>query len=157
MKLLFKQRMFSWFDSYDIYDEAGNVAFVVKGQFSWGHLLNIYDAFGNHVGTLKEEIFHFMPRFSMYFGDNFVGQIRKEFTFFKPSYVLDCNGWYVQGDLMGWNYNVIAPNNQFVMHAEKELFNWTDTYIIDIANPEDALTSLMIVLAIDAANCDDNG
>ena len=26
MKLLFKQRFFSWFDSYDIYDEAGNTA-----------------------------------------------------------------------------------------------------------------------------------
>ena len=24
MKLLFKQRFFSWFDSYDIYDENGN-------------------------------------------------------------------------------------------------------------------------------------
>ena len=23
MKLLFKQRFFSWFDSYDIYDETG--------------------------------------------------------------------------------------------------------------------------------------
>ena len=28
MKLLFKQRLFSWFDSYDIYDEAGNTAYV---------------------------------------------------------------------------------------------------------------------------------
>ena len=37
MKLLFKQRLFSWFDSYDIYDEAGNTVYVVKGQFSWGH------------------------------------------------------------------------------------------------------------------------
>ena len=32
----FKQRMFSWFDSYDIYDEYGNTLFVVKGQLSWG-------------------------------------------------------------------------------------------------------------------------
>ena len=24
MRLLFRQRLFSWFDSYDIYDEAGN-------------------------------------------------------------------------------------------------------------------------------------
>lgn len=24
MRLLFRQRMFSWFDSYDIYDENGN-------------------------------------------------------------------------------------------------------------------------------------
>ena len=28
MKLLFKQRLFSWFDSYDIYDEFGNTVYV---------------------------------------------------------------------------------------------------------------------------------
>ena len=49
MKLLFKQRLFSWFDSYDIYDEAGNTVYVVKGQFSWGHKLAIYDAYGNEA------------------------------------------------------------------------------------------------------------
>lgn len=37
MKLLFKQRFFSWFDSYDIYDESGATRYVVKGQLSWGH------------------------------------------------------------------------------------------------------------------------
>lgn len=52
MKLLFKQRMFSWFDSYDIYDEAGNVMYTVKGQFAWGHCLKIFDACGNEIGTL---------------------------------------------------------------------------------------------------------
>ena len=31
MKLLFKQRMFSWFDSYDIYNEAGDAVYEVKG------------------------------------------------------------------------------------------------------------------------------
>ena len=30
MKLLFRQRMFSWFDSYDIYDENENTIYVVK-------------------------------------------------------------------------------------------------------------------------------
>ena len=53
MKLLFKQRLFSWFDSYDIYDEAGNTVYVVKGQLSWGHKLVIYDAYGNEVGDRK--------------------------------------------------------------------------------------------------------
>ena len=36
MKLLFRQRAFSWFDSYDIYDENENTVYVVKGQLSWG-------------------------------------------------------------------------------------------------------------------------
>ena len=44
MKLLFKQRFFSWFDSYDIYDEAGATLFTVEGQLAWGHTLHINDA-----------------------------------------------------------------------------------------------------------------
>lgn len=34
MKLLIKQRVFSWTDTYDIYDEDGNVRYFVKGDFS---------------------------------------------------------------------------------------------------------------------------
>lgn len=33
MKLLIKQRVFSWTDSYDIYDESGNVRYFVKAEF----------------------------------------------------------------------------------------------------------------------------
>ena len=55
MKLLFKQRLFSWFDSYDIYDEAGNTVYVIKGQLSWGHKLVIYDAYGNEVGMVVQK------------------------------------------------------------------------------------------------------
>lgn len=43
MKLLFKQRMFSWFDSYDVYREDGSVAYTVEGKLAWGHKLIIYD------------------------------------------------------------------------------------------------------------------
>ena len=61
MKLLFKQKMFSWFDSYDVYDESGNILYTVKGALAWGHLLNIYDTNGNVIGTVKEKIFSFLP------------------------------------------------------------------------------------------------
>ena len=61
MQLLLKQRMFSWFDSYDIYDEDGNTVFQVKGRLSWGHCLEIFDSEGSHVGTVKEEVLAFFP------------------------------------------------------------------------------------------------
>ena len=32
MKLLFRQRFFSWLDSYDIFDEYGNTAYQVEGR-----------------------------------------------------------------------------------------------------------------------------
>ena len=53
MRLLFKQRFFSWFDSYDIYNEAGETVYTVEGNLSWGHCLHILDAAGNHIGTVK--------------------------------------------------------------------------------------------------------
>lgn len=57
MKLLFKQRFFSWLDSYDIFNEAGETVFTVKGQLSWGHCLKILDAMDRELGTVKERIF----------------------------------------------------------------------------------------------------
>ena len=38
MKLWFKQRMFSWLDSYDIYDENGQTMFVGKRRPVMGAL-----------------------------------------------------------------------------------------------------------------------
>lgn len=93
MKLLFKQRFFSWFDSYDIYDEAGNTVYTVKGQLSWGHCLKIYDAYRNEIGTVRECILSFLPRFEIYMGSRYIGCITKEFTFFKPKFTIDFNGW----------------------------------------------------------------
>ena len=43
-----------------------------------------------------------------------------------------------------------------VASISKELFNWTDTYTIDVADPGDALYALMVVLAIDAEKCSRN-
>ena len=84
MKLLFKQRLFSWFDSYDIYNEAGETVYTVKGQLSWGHCLKIFDTYGNEIGTVKERILTFLPKFEIYLGDKYIGCISKEFTFLKP-------------------------------------------------------------------------
>jgi len=153
MKLLFKQRFFSWFDSYDIYDEAGNTVYTVKGELSWGHLLRIYDANGNAIGMVKERILTWMPKFELYLGDGYLGCVEKEFTLFKPKYSIDCNGWQVNGDWLEWDYSIIDGAGGHIARVSKEIWNWTDTYVIDVKNPKDALCALMLVLAIDAEKC----
>ena len=153
MKLLFRQRCFSWIDSYDIYDEAGRTVYTVEGKLSWGHRLEIYGPAGDHLGTVKEEVLTFLPRFALYIGEEYLGCIRKEFTFFRPRFQLDCSSWQVEGNFLEWDYTVVDRAGGLVMQASKELFHWTDTYTLDIVRPEDALLCLMIVLAIDAAKC----
>lgn len=153
MKLLFKQRFFSWFDSYDIYNEAGETVYTVKGELAWGHLLRIYDAAGNAIGCVKEKILTWLPKFEMYLGDQYVGCIRKELSFFLPKFSIDCNGWWVDGDWFEWDYTILNASGQRIASVSKELWNWTDTYVIDVDNPQDAIGVLMLVLAIDAEKC----
>jgi uncharacterized protein YxjI len=153
MKLLFKQRFFSWFDSYDIYSESGQRVYTVRGQLSWGHCLKIYDTRGNEVGTVKERILTFLPKFELYLGQQYVGCISKELSFFTPRYHIECNGWQVKGDLFEWDYRISDHMGRPIAAISKQLLNWTDTYVIDVANPADALCALMLVLAIDAEKC----
>ena len=153
MKLIFKQRLFSWFDSYDIYDEAGNTVYVVKGELAWGHLLRIYDANGNEVGYIKQKVLTWLPRFEMYIDGNYTGCITKEFSFFKPKFNIDFCGWRVEGDWFDWDYTILNSAGLSVARVSKELWKWTDTYVIDVRDPDDLLYSLMLVLAIDAEKC----
>ena len=153
MRLIFKQKFFSWFDSYDILYENGSLAYEVKGQLSWGHKLNIYDPYGNYIASVKEKIFTFLAAFDFNIGHRNIGTMNARLSFFRPKYDLDFNGWKIEGDFWGFNYYIKAPNGKHVVNVSKKLFNFTDTYIIDVANPEDALIALMIVLAIDAHKC----
>ena len=150
MKLLFRQRFFSWFDSYDIYDEDGNTVYVVKGQLSWGHCLKIFDASGLELGTVKEKILTWLPKFELYEGSSYVGCISKKLSFFKPRYDIDCCGWHVEGSFLEWDYSITGAAGEQVAVISKEIFHMTDTYVLDIVNPVNALRVLMFVLAIDA-------
>lgn len=153
MKLLLKQRFFSLLDSFDIYDEWGAVVFSVEGQFALGHCLKIYDRNGMELGTVKQKLLTFLPQFELYAGQRYMGCIQKEFTFFRPSYNIDCNGWHIEGDWLEWDYSIVDSAGRQVACISKELMNWTDTYFIEVHNPADALCALMVVLAVDAEKC----
>lgn len=153
MRLLIKQRVFSWTDTYDVYDENGNVKYFVKAEFlSLGHRIHIYDIHQNEIGLIKEKLLTLLPVFEIETGGVTRGQIAKKFTLFKPKYEVDFNGWRVEGDFMGWDYEVYSGCSS-IIHISKELFHWGDTYVIDFGNPQDEVMGMLLVIAIDAANC----
>ncbi len=156
MRLWFKQRFFSWFDSYDIYDGEGVPVYTVEGKLSWGHCLHILNAGGDHIGTVQERVFTLLPKFELYEGGQYIGGIQKGLSFFRPRYEIDCFGWQVEGNFMEWDYTVTEPSGGLIATISKELLNWTDTYSIDVPDPRNALYILMLVLAIDAEKCSRN-
>ena len=100
----------------------------------------------------KERLFSFLPTFDIEIGGVNRGSIQKKFSFFKPKYEVDFNGWRCEGDFFEWDYDVYSGCSP-VVHISKELLHWGDTYVIDIANPADELMAVMLCVAIDAANC----
>ena len=81
-----------------------------------------------------------------------VGTICKEFSFLRPRYHVDYRGWDVEGDFLGWDYRVLSGDRE-IMTISKELFTWSDAYVLRFSNPANEMPGLLLVLAIDAANC----
>ena len=102
---------------------------------------------------MKQRVLTFLPKFDLYVRETCVGTICKEFTFLRPAFTLDFNGWQVSGSFMEWDYTITDAEGRQVATVSKELFHWTDTYVIDVAEEKDALYALMVVLAIDAEKC----
>jgi len=154
MRLLIKQRVFSWTDTYDVFDENQYSKYFVKSEFfSLGHNIHIYNAATNvEVGAVHQKLFSLLPQFEIEINGNTVGEIQNKFSLFKPKYEIDCKGWRVEGDLFGWNYEIMSAYAP-IMQIYKEPFHWGDTYVLDFQNPEDELMGLLLVIAIDAANC----
>lgn len=153
MRLLIKQRVFSWTDTYDVYDENENPKYFVKAEFfTLGHQIHVYDRNQNEVGAIYQKLLTLMPAFEVELGGSVVGTIQKRFAFFTPKYEIDYCGWRVEGDFMGWDYDVY-DGCSVTAHISKQLFRWGDTYVIDFDRPEDELLCLLLVIAIDAANC----
>lgn len=157
MELLIKQRVFSWTDTYDVYDTDLNAKYYVRGDFfSLGHRIRIFDKYtGQELGCVAQRLLTLLPTFDIIIDGQLVGTVKKKFTLFTQDYLVDYRGWDVAGDFLGWDY-AVTDGNRDVMSISKEWLTWGDTYTLSYSDPADELPGLLLVIAIDAANCDHN-
>ena len=150
MKLLFHQRFFSWLGSYDVYDESDEVVYVIKGSISWTRTLDVFTPDGNHVGTVERKAFTFLPTYDLYQNGVHYATLRKDISFFSHRFsFIDGVNWKIDGDFLGWDYTLSDGLGTTIATISKEIWNWTDTYVIDVPNAEHALMALMAVITID--------
>ena len=153
-QLRIKQKVFSWTDKYDVYDSTGNPKYYVKADFfSIGHRIRVYDKVsGKELGIIQEKIFRIFKEFEITINGASQGIIKKQLSFFRPKYDIEYKGWRLEGDFLQWNYDIYEGSN-LVVHISKQLFQWGDTYVLDIMNDRDELPALMVAIAMDAAKC----
>ena len=160
MKLLIQEKVFTWSDRFSVKDEAGNDRYYVEGElFSWGKKLHVCTPDGREVAYIEQKIFTFKPRYEVYANGELIGEVVREFTFFRPRYTVESADsgadWDVEGEFWSHDYTVYRDGEAIVSIA-KEWFTWGDCYTLDIRDPEDEIQALALVLAIDCAMEQDN-
>ena len=100
-----------------------------------------------------EKIVPFLPKFELFADGRHLGSVKKNFSLFSPSYSLDFLGWKAKGNIFEWDYTIRDRKGNRIASISKELLNFTDAYVLDVATPADALYVLMFVLAVDAEKC----
>lgn len=144
-----RQKIFSWSDSFTVWDEQGRDCYYVQGElFSWGRRLHITDTQGREAALVAQKVMTWLPRFDVITDGVCRAQIVKEMTFFQPRYRIDGLDWIIEGDFLDHDYE-IRRQGQIIACIRKQWFTWADCYVIDIADPAQALTALAVVLAID--------
>lgn len=132
-----------------------------NGELGLAHKFSIYDSHDNYIGSIAQRAFTLRYTFNFDVTNpdgsgTLQGSVIKQFTLFNTSIVVNCNRNYsLYGSWPGWDYTVYR-DNQTCATLSKQLFNLTDTYACEYANPEDELMCIVLLVAIDAIKCSQN-
>jgi len=149
MRLCIKQKVFSWTDKFTVKDEQGQDKYYVEGEFlSWGKKLHVYDMNGSEVAFIKQKVWSFLPRYFVFINDTQIAEIIKELSFLRPRYSIEGLGWEIEGSFWAHDYR-ITQNDLPIVAINKEWFTWGDCYTLDIADPNDEIIAMSVVLTID--------
>jgi len=149
MKLYIRQKVFSWVDRFTVKDENGQDCYFVEGEFfSLGKKLHVYHMDGAEAAFIQQKVLSFLPRFFVFVAGQQAAEIVKQFSFLHPVYSIEGMGWEIEGSFWAHDYAILAGEKQIVT-IHKEWMSWGDCYELDIADGEDEVLALSVVLAID--------
>ena len=152
MNAYIKQRVFSWGQKLDIYDEAGNVIYYCQGEiFTIGRKLHVYNSLGEELIYIKQKVLSFMPRYEIYIRGVYAASLIKKFTVFTHDFRFENLDWRIDGDFWAHNYCVKDPNEETMMTISKQWLTWGDTYCVNINDRVDPLICIAASLVIDCA------
>ena len=149
MKLFIKQKVFSFKDKFNIFDERGEIKYTATGEiFTLGKKLHVTDAAGNEVIFIRQRLITFLPKYEITLGTGDAVEIVKKITFLRHEYAIPQWDITIKGDFFAHEYEVYKGNEK-IAHLSKEWFTFGDAYAIDIPDPRDELTALAAILVVD--------
>lgn len=152
MRYVIKEEFWSFGDDFYIYDENQKPVFFVDGEaFSWGSKLSFQDLEGRELAYISQKMLSWKPKFEIYRDGTLFAEVTKEWSWFKQSFTLDVpgpNDFAIEGAFWKHDYH-FSRREGVVATVSKELFSWSDTYGIEIAEGQDDVAILCAAIVID--------
>ena len=144
------------FDHFDIWDEQDQLVYSADREFfTFGKKLNVEDASGRQIAAIQHVPFSIPCTYVLTIeGQDY--DLPRNFAFFSRSYSLDALGWEIEGDFMSLEY-AITKNGATVASIQREFLTLGSRYALEVADPQDALLALCVVLAIDCCDEEHSG
>lgn len=153
MNLYIRQKIFSFGDKYNVFNEQEQPVFTVHGEiFTFGAKIHVCDLAGNELYYIQQKLFRFLPEYHIFNGENLCAVIKKELSFFKPRLFIQSQfgDFNIEGNLFGMDFE-IRNGDLPVGEIHKKWLSFGDTYELIVHNPDDAAFFSTMVIAID--NC----
>ena len=156
MKLYIKQKVFSWNEKFTVKDEYGQDRYYVEGEFlTLGRKLHVYDMAGREVAFIAQKVLTFLPEYHVSQEGREVAVVKQKFSFLRPQYEIKGLGWEVEGSFWQHDYDIYKAGSRIVS-ISKEWMTWGDSYELDIADAQDEIIALAVVLTIDCVLASNN-
>lgn len=151
MRYYIQQKIFSFSDEFTIKNAQGDDIFKVKGKLmSFGNKLRIYSMDGRELVYIEQKLFRFLPEYHIYIDNTYGAMVKKEFTFMKPKLYIESKfgNFNVEGNFFQHNFDVFK-NGSTVASIDKKIMSWSDSYEVGIADTENQVFMLALVIVID--------
>jgi uncharacterized protein YxjI len=153
MRYIMRERILSWGDDFTIKDADGRDAYYVDGKvFSLGKKLVFKDMAGLELARIEQKLLSLGPQYEVIQGGATVAVVKKHlFTLFRAKFTVDVPGpddLEATGNFLDHEYAFVRGGRE-VARASKKWVSLSDTYSIDIDEPEDAVLILAAAVVID--------
>lgn len=160
MRFVMKQKIFSLRDSFEIFNENDELAYVAKGGFfSIRKGLTLKDHTEHEVAKIKQKLIAWKPTFFITLNSGQRCKIKKcFFPLFTSRFLVSLPNAdvMIDGDFFAHEYRFTVGGEEIAC-VSKRWFSFGDTYGVDIKYPEDVELILSCVAVIDMVMHDDSG
>lgn len=164
MKTYYIKQKVSLNDKYYIYDTNNELYLEIMSNnklltvidrllgsiFTFGNKFYVKYPDGKELITIKKKVRFFKNEYNLYDKENKIASLKQHMISIKPkiSIISNNDNYLVNGDLMARSFT-ISKNNIDVAQINKAMFNFKDSYKIDIFEEKDELICISLLIAID--------